>query len=206
MPSFPSHNRDIPISSYSSLSMALGDSPCVGRASASLTSVDAYRYEPYSSPCPSLLSGYSTSPGGSSSGSLPTTPTASPGNATKGRRTRRIAHSRSRNVQHDVDPVQLSITLKGDTPTCPVCDHVPSSRKTSDLLRHVKTHTGKNKWVCCGVLAADGSIEAYNYAGLRMKGGCLGTFARKDALARHLDKSSQGCIGDLDLADLLTRM
>ena len=103
---------------------------------------------------------------------------------------------------------------------CPVvgCDYVQENRRIPDLKRHVVTH---DRWMepekrtCCGV----GMERAYLYGkgiekgmteeeqikagacifkGQLMIGGCLKTFARRDALKRHVDNSNIPCVGHMD--------
>ena len=39
---------------------------------------------------------------------------------------------------------------------------------------------------------------AYTFGGQLMIGGCLKTFARRDALKRHVDNPSIACVGHMD--------
>ena len=102
---------------------------------------------------------------------------------------------------------------------CPVigCDYEQKNRRIPDLRRHVVTHDRwmePGKWTCCGVgmerafmygrgieegMTEEEQIEAgaYMFRGRLMIGGCLKTFARRDALKRHVDNPKIPCIGHL---------
>ena len=103
---------------------------------------------------------------------------------------------------------------------CPVagCDHTQKNRRISDLKRHVATHDRwiePGKWTCCGIemerahfygqgiivgMSKEEQIVAgaYEFKGKLMIGGCLNTFARRDALKRHVDNPKISCVGDMD--------
>ena len=104
---------------------------------------------------------------------------------------------------------------------CPVvgCDYVQKNRRVPDLKRHTVTHDRwlePDKWICCGVAIDNAHLYgiamekgmneeelaktgAYMFRGKLMVGGCLKTFARRDALKRHVDNSNISCIGDMYL-------
>jgi hypothetical protein len=103
---------------------------------------------------------------------------------------------------------------------CPVvgCDYVQKNQRIPDLKRHVVTHDRwmePGKWTCCGVgmerayLYGKGIEEgmtdeecikagAYMFNGRLMIGGCMKTFARRDALKRHVDNPNISCVGHMD--------
>ena len=103
---------------------------------------------------------------------------------------------------------------------CPVagCDHTQKNQRIPDLKRHILTHDRwmePEKWICCGVsmdiahLYARGIEEgmteeeqikagAYMFRGQLRIGGCLKTFARRDALKRHIDNRNLPCIGHMN--------
>ena len=103
---------------------------------------------------------------------------------------------------------------------CPVagCDHVQGNRRIPDLKRHIETHSRwrkPEKWICCGVgvdrahlygkgirlgMTDEERIEAgaYEFRGRLMIGGCMKSFARRDALKRHVDNSNIPCAGHMD--------
>ena len=103
---------------------------------------------------------------------------------------------------------------------CPVagCDYVQENRRVPDLKRHVVTHDRwmePEKWICYGVgmerahlyglgieegMSKEEQIEAgaYMFEGRLMIGGCLKTFARRDALKRHVDNPKISCVGHMD--------
>ncbi|EIN12933.1 hypothetical protein PUNSTDRAFT_118585 [Punctularia strigosozonata HHB-11173 SS5] len=89
---------------------------------------------------------------------------------------------------------------------CPHCPFVQQNRRRPDLNRHINTHMRSNNWVCCGVpvaYAAEYGIgptaKQVEFKGRMRVGGCFKTFSRRDALKRHVDNRSIGCIGDLSL-------
>ena len=103
---------------------------------------------------------------------------------------------------------------------CPVvgCDHFQKNQRIPDLNRHILTHDRwmePEKWICYGVSMDiahlyDRGIEegmteeeqikagAYMFRGQLRVGGCLKTFARRDALKRHVDNPSIPCIGHMN--------
>ena len=103
---------------------------------------------------------------------------------------------------------------------CPVvgCDHVQKNHRVPDLNRHIATHDRwlePEKWTCCGVtmdvawsydtgiergMTRDEQIQAgaYLFKGQLMIGGCLDTFARRDALKRHVDNPNIPCVGHME--------
>ena len=104
---------------------------------------------------------------------------------------------------------------------CPVvgCDYVQKNRRVPDLKRHTVTHDcwlEPDKWICCGVAIDNAHLYGiamekgtneeelakagvYMFRGKLMVGGCSKTFARRDALKRHVDNSNILCVGDMDL-------
>ena len=97
---------------------------------------------------------------------------------------------------------------------CPVCGHKQHNHRVPDFKRHIETHDRSINWVCRGVgmdvahlydvgISEDMSEEecvqagAYVYRGQLMIGGCLQTFARRDALKRHVDNPNINCVGDM---------
>ena len=103
---------------------------------------------------------------------------------------------------------------------CPVagCDHTQKNRRIPDLKRHIATHDRwiePGKWTCCGIgmerahfygqgiivgMSKEEQIKAgaYEFKGKLMIGGCLNTFARRDALKRHVDNPKISCVGEID--------
>ena len=95
------------------------------------------------------------------------------------------------------------------------CDYIQKNKRIPDLERHVVTHyrwMEPEKWTCCGVevevahlygrgieagISKEEQIEAgaYMFKGKLMVGGCLKTFARRDALKRHVDNPKISCVG-----------
>jgi len=102
---------------------------------------------------------------------------------------------------------------------CPVvgCDYAQRNQRVPDLKRHAVTHDRwlePDKWTCCGVamdrahlydtgieegMTEDDFIQAgaYLFKGRLMIGGCLKTFARRDALKRHVDNPKIPCVGHM---------
>lgn len=123
----------------------------------------------------------------------------------------------SRNFQRDDGAV---LTDKESDYHCPVvgCEYIQRNERVPDLKRHVVTHDRwlePGKWTCCGVtmdraFLYDKGIEegmtedqqimagAYMYKGQLMIGGCMKTFARRDALKRHVDNPNISCVGHMD--------
>ncbi|KZT70310.1 hypothetical protein DAEQUDRAFT_216931 [Daedalea quercina L-15889] len=126
---------------------------------------------------------------------------------------------RPRNVQSPLDPARTAFTYTKGAFRCPVprCKYrPPSSRRRSDIRRHLESHCSKQnqqRWVCCGVPVGqaeeygitDVDTDAYMWRGWRMIGGCNKGFSRRDSLQRHL-RSSVGCRGHVDMADLITEL
>ena len=103
---------------------------------------------------------------------------------------------------------------------CPVvgCDYIQKNHRVPDLNRHIVTHgrwLEPEKWTCCGVtmdiawsydtgiqqgMTQDEQIQAgaYLFRGQLMIGGCLNTFARRDALKRHVDNPKIPCVGHME--------
>ena len=103
---------------------------------------------------------------------------------------------------------------------CPVvgCDYVQENQRIPDLKRHVVTHDRwmePGKWTCCGVamdraylydkgikegMTDEECIQAgaYKFGDRLMIGGCMKTFARRDALKRHVDNPNITCVGHMD--------
>ncbi|TFL01816.1 hypothetical protein BDV98DRAFT_567575 [Pterulicium gracile] len=63
---------------------------------------------------------------------------------------------------------------------CPYCDFVQHSRRAPDFRRHLRTHMRS---------AADKGGEGH-----ACHGGCRKTFARPDALKRHLNNPNVACV------------
>ena len=123
----------------------------------------------------------------------------------------------SRNFQRD-DGTML-VDKESDF-QCPVvgCEYTQKNRRVPDLKRHVVTHDRwiePGKWTCCGVdmdraHLYDTGIEegmtekehidagAYMFRDRLMIGGCMKTFARRDALKRHVDNPNIPCVGHMD--------
>jgi len=125
-------------------------------------------------------------------------------------------HNTSRNLQRIDDAMLID---KETDFHCPVdgCTYVQTNQRIPDLKRHIATHDrslNPNQWECCGVtidmahlywegvegMTKDQWIEAgaYEFRGLLMFGGCNKTFARRDALKRHVDNPKIPCIGHMD--------
>ena len=122
----------------------------------------------------------------------------------------------SRNFQRDG---AMLIDKESDF-QCPVvgCDYVQQNQRVPDLKRHIMTHDRwiePDKWTCCGVgmdrahLYENGIEEgmtdeecveagAYTFNGRLMIGGCMKTFARRDALKRHVDNPNIPCVGHME--------
>ena len=103
---------------------------------------------------------------------------------------------------------------------CPVAgwNHTQKNRRIPDLKCHVATHDrwiDPEKWTCCGVgmekahfygqgitvgMSKEEQIKAgaYEFKGKLMIGGCLNTFARRDALKRHVNNPKILCVGGMD--------
>lgn len=123
----------------------------------------------------------------------------------------------SRNLQRDEGDTLID---KESDFQCPVvgCNYVQLNERIPDLKRHVLTHDRwmePDKWTCCGVpmdrahLYGKGIREgmtdqerikagAYWHKDRLMIGGCLKTFARRDALKRHVDNPKIPCVGHMD--------
>jgi len=123
----------------------------------------------------------------------------------------------SRNIQREDG---VSVISKESDFHCPVvgCDYVQKNQRIPDLKRHVVTHDRwmePEKWTCCGVTVdmahlydtsvGEGMTEGeqikagtYMFRGQLMIGGCLKTFARRDALKRHVDNPNISCVGRMD--------
>ena len=103
---------------------------------------------------------------------------------------------------------------------CPVagCGRKQKNGRIPDLKRHILTHghwLKPDKWTCCGVPTENAhlygieiepgmteeeliEVGACRFKGKLMIGGCLRSFARRDALKRHIDNEKLPCIGDMD--------
>ena len=103
---------------------------------------------------------------------------------------------------------------------CPVpgCGYVQKNQRAPDLKRHIVTHgrwREPEKWICCGVemdkahLYGKGvkqemtdeeciKVGAYRFRDRLMIGGCMKTFARRDALKRHVDNPKIPCVGHMN--------
>jgi hypothetical protein len=137
-------------------------------------------------------------------------------------RARRRSHpykrtNTSRNLQRDHGPADINKRIHF---FCPVigCDYEQKNHRIPDLKRHVVTHDRwivPDRWTCCGVtmdrayLYGIGiepgmtdeecmEVGAYTFRGQLRIGGCLKTFARRDALKRHVDNPNLSCIGRVD--------
>lgn len=104
--------------------------------------------------------------------------------------------------------IELAAELPKSNFICPECGWKQMNQRIPDFKRHLRTHTrpsnqDKSKgWWCKGVrleeAAACGlpkTAEGYLFSGVWRVGGCQRTFARRDALKRHLDNSNVPCIG-----------
>ena len=123
----------------------------------------------------------------------------------------------SRNFQRD-DGTKL-IDKESDF-QCPVvgCNYVQVNQRIPDLKRHVVNHhrwMEPGRWTCCGVTVdrahlynkgiKEGMTDeecmkagAYMYGDRLMIGGCMKTFARRDALKRHVDNPNIVCVGHME--------
>ncbi|KZT02383.1 uncharacterized protein LAESUDRAFT_706431 [Laetiporus sulphureus 93-53] len=208
-PRTPSSNRDLIMPPNSSTSSP----PKTPRRSRNVTS------SPQKTPRRSTKLVYSfSSASASSSSSLssltslsssPSKPSSSPSSPNSPKRL-----APPRNAQIALSPEQLSAARtrveSSRSPKCPVaCGFVQKRFRPQDMLRHVETHLRASKggsasqWVCRGVPEAQAArylVKNYDYPnvwkGVRMVGGCMGGFSRRDALARHLKNNKQLCVGD----------
>ncbi|KAF9800549.1 hypothetical protein IEO21_10338 [Rhodonia placenta] len=143
-----------------------------------------------------------------SSCSVSASDSSSPSPRAGGSNTRRSPrHTRRRNVQVDGKVPEPEDMDEPGMVKCKSCDLVLLK---SSMKRHVETHGLPGKWSCCGVpveLASKygipASAEPYEHKGRWMVGGCGTHCSRKDALVRHLNSESKGCVGDVDVADAL---
>ncbi|KAI0322409.1 hypothetical protein OF83DRAFT_1049320 [Amylostereum chailletii] len=84
---------------------------------------------------------------------------------------------------------------------CPVCHFTQNNRRLPDLDRHIRTHYRDelNQPKCKGVplarAAEFGLDPADAKPGATHIGGCWMTFARLDALKRHLHNPNTNCVG-----------
>ena len=136
------------------------------------------------------------------------------------------AHRRShpykrRNNSRNLQRIDGTMLIDKETDFhCPVagCSYIQTNQRVPDLKRHVSTHDRwlkPDEWTCCGVamdrayLYGKGIEEgmtreecikagAYEFRGQLMIGGCLKTFARRDALKRHVDNPKITCVGHMD--------
>jgi len=84
---------------------------------------------------------------------------------------------------------------------CPKCKYKKSVSRRADFLRHLKTHEDPKltRYVCCGIPIhpAAATLRPKHsvcfYKGLGFYGGCGKSYARMDALQRHIRKSN--CVG-----------
>jgi hypothetical protein len=96
---------------------------------------------------------------------------------------------------------------------CEICPKVFKPAKRADWVRHVRTHYRDTEvggqYCCCGIpveqiflpeyaerISLSVPVETYN--GKLMIGGCGRYFSRRDALKRHLMRTSKHCVGDVD--------
>lgn len=104
--------------------------------------------------------------------------------------------------------IQLAAGLSKSNFVCPECGWRQSNERMPDFKRHLQTHTRPDNhdttkgWWCKGVRQEEGpahgiprTAEAYIFGGVWRVGGCQRTFARRDALKRHLDNVNVACIG-----------
>jgi hypothetical protein len=184
---------------------------------------DDEEYRPIQAPSPQKQK----KPRSASQSKSPSPKTFSPTRSTSSEsgsssRARRRSHpykrtNTSRNLQRDHGPAEISKRIDF---FCPVigCDYEQKNHRIPDLKRHIVTH-GRwivpDRWTCCGVtmdraylygigiepgMTDEECIEAgaYTFRGQLRIGGCLKTFARRDALKRHVDNPNLSCIGHMD--------
>lgn len=136
------------------------------------------------------------------------------------------AHRRShpykrRNTSRNLQRVDGAMLVDKESDFhCPVigCSYIQTNQRVPDLKRHVLTHDrwlNPDEWTCCGVamdrahlygkgieegMTRDECIRAgaYDFRGQLMIGGCMKTFARRDALKRHVDNPKIPCVGHMD--------
>jgi len=136
------------------------------------------------------------------------------------------AHRRShpykrRNTSRNLQSINGAVPIENETDFhCPVdgCSYIQTNQRVPDLKRHVQTHgrwMDPYAWTCCGVtldrahLYGKGIEEgmtreeciqagAYEFRGQLMIGGCMKSFARRDALKRHMDNPNITCVGHMD--------
>ena len=91
---------------------------------------------------------------------------------------------------------------------CPECGWKQFNQRLPDFKRHLRTHTRPSEqdqstgWWCKGVRLDEAAkynvpstAEAYLFLDVWRVGGCQRTFARRDALKRHLDNPNVACLG-----------
>ena len=120
----------------------------------------------------------------------------------------RVAPS-SRNRQTD-SPATIESAAKQTNAdlVCPECGWKQFNRRLPDFKRHLRTHTRPSEqnqstgWWCKGVPLDEAAkydvpntTEPYLFLDEWRVGGCQRTFARRDALKRHLDNPNVACLG-----------
>ena len=123
----------------------------------------------------------------------------------------------SRNFQYEDSTLFINQESEFGCPV-PGCEYVQKNQRAPDLKRHIVTHgrwREPEKWICCGVemdkahlYGKDVKQEmtdeeclkagAYKFRGRLMIGGCMKTFARRDALKRHVDNPKIPCVGHMN--------
>jgi len=138
----------------------------------------------------------------------------SPNDLAKRPKKKRRAAPSSRNRQ-TTSPATIELAA-GQTDAdlvCPECGWEQTNQRLPDFKRHLRTHTRPSEqdqstgWWCKGVPLDEAAkydvphtAEAYLFLDVWRVGGCQRTFARRDALKRHLDNANVACLGKPSVA------
>lgn len=117
---------------------------------------------------------------------------------------RRALATSPRNKQVELSGEEIHQIMEGHPMICPICPLKFRWIRKHDVWRHLASHAGLGRWICCGVpvgdaplLGIDNTSQAHE---LEYVGGCMKDFSRRDAYKRHLMKKNIGCIGSMAIA------
>ncbi|KAF9819490.1 hypothetical protein IEO21_02098 [Rhodonia placenta] len=117
---------------------------------------------------------------------------------------RRAPATSPRNKQVELSGEEIHQIMEGRPMICPICPQKLRWVRKHDVWRHLASHAGLGRWICCGVPVVDASLLGIDNTSqaheLEYVGGCMKDFSRRDAYKRHLNKKNIGCIGSMAIA------